>query len=116
MNVVPRDNRMNTALREWPGWVQGWVYSCVDYSCGCREGCCIARCRDARREERGEERGERRGCVSRSVGQLSHARLVPRIQARSWGMGGLCEGDGVGSRSLVAHRSGPEANVGIRYR
>ncbi|MFM1945360.1 MAG: hypothetical protein RI897_4342 [Verrucomicrobiota bacterium] len=34
MNVVPKDNRMNAASHEWPGWVQGWVYSCVDYSCG----------------------------------------------------------------------------------
>ncbi len=37
MNVVPKDNRMNAAIHEWPGWLQGWVYSCVDYSCGCRE-------------------------------------------------------------------------------
>jgi hypothetical protein len=50
------------------------------------------------------------------VHQLSRARLVPRIQARSWGMGGLREGEGMGSRSLAVHWLGSAANFGIRYR
>ncbi|MFM1944085.1 MAG: hypothetical protein RI897_3067, partial [Verrucomicrobiota bacterium] len=37
-------------------------------------------------------------------------------EARSGGVGGLCEGEGVGSRSLAAHWLGPAAKFGIRYR
>ncbi|MFM1943757.1 MAG: hypothetical protein RI897_2739 [Verrucomicrobiota bacterium] len=103
MNVVQRDSRMNLPC------MNDGAEGCLSYEAqGAKEEGRLRAATAARRE-----RGDGRGLVSTSVCRFSHVRLVPRIQARSWGMGGLREGEGGGERSLAAHWPGPAAN--FRY-